>query len=262
MLTFHAIGDWRPGRVRVTWTDRAMRRIHPEVERIVDAAWAQVTCRPGVHLFDGPMCRMESFAASPDGLRLDLSPTSYKPFVGTNLQHPELADAYGREVMANPVGVSTLLETADGYFMLGRRNASVAYYPNRVHPFAGALEPRDGPDPFAAVYRELAEELSLARGEVTELRCTGLVEDRALRQPELIFLAATLLPRAAVERRVSREEHHASCAVERLGPRVLASARDPTFTPVAAAALLLAGRLRFGADWFQTAEKSFATESP
>ena len=27
--------------------------------------------------------------------------------------------------------------------MLGRRNASVAYYPGRVHPFSGSLEPQE-----------------------------------------------------------------------------------------------------------------------
>jgi hypothetical protein len=253
MLTFHAIGDWAPGRVRLDWTARPLRRIQPEVERIIDDAWAHVTARPGVHLFDGPMCRLEAFDASPSGLRLSLSPTSYKPFVGTNLQNPALADSHGRQVMANPVGVSALLETADGYFMLGRRNASVAYYPERVHPFAGALEPRDGADPFAAVYRELAEELSLARADVTDVRCTGLVEDRALRQPELIFLARTALPRAEVERRVDRGEHHASCALQRSPAQVLAWTADPALTPVAVASLLLAGRLRFDQQWFEAA---------
>src|SRR5687767_11839877 len=138
MLTYHAIGDWAAGQVHLTWTDLALRRIHPEVEQIIDDAWARVTARPGVHLFDGPMCRLESFEATPEALVLSLSPTSYKPFVGTNLQNPHLADSHGRDVMANPVGVSAALETGDGYLVLGRRNASVAYYPQRVHPFAGA----------------------------------------------------------------------------------------------------------------------------
>lgn len=253
MLTFHAIGDWPPGRVRLTGSDRSSRRIDPDVERKIDDAWARVTARPGVHLFDGPMCRIEAFDASADVLHLSLSPTSYKPFVGTNLVNPQLADTHGRDVMANPVGVSALLETADGYYVLGRRNASVAYYPERVHPFAGALEPRDGVDPFAAVYRELSEELSLSRPEVVDLRCTGLVEDRALRQPELIFLARTTLPRADVERRVDRDEHHASCALEQVPSEVLEWTADHALTPVAVASLLLAGRLRFGEPWFNAA---------
>lgn len=249
MLTFHAIGDWRPGHVRLEWTDRSSRQTVPEVERIIDETWTRVLGRPGVRLFDGPMCRMESFAASTDVLRLTLSQTSYKPFVGTNLENPHLADVFGPGVMANPVGVSTLLETADGFLMMGRRNAAVAYYPGRVHPFAGALEPRDGADPFAAVYRELREELSLAPADLTDLRCCGLVEDHALRQPELIFLAASGLPRDRVEARLDREEHHETWSV---GVRHTEEALgDASLTPVADASLLLWGKLRRGATWFE-----------
>jgi hypothetical protein len=247
MLTFHAIGDWRPGHVRLAWTGRASRELVPEVERIIDEAWRRVLSRPGVHLFDGPMSRMESFEASADVLRLTLSETSYKPFVGTNLEHPDLADRYGPGVMANPVGVSTLLETGDGFLMLGRRNAAVAYYPSRVHPFAGALEPRDGADPFAAVYRELGEELSLSREDLADLRCCGLVEDHALRQPELIFLASTPLARQDVEGRLDREEHHDTWSVE-IGATEQALG-DTSLTPVAVASLLLWRKLRQGATW-------------
>ena len=46
------------------------------------------------------------------------------------------------DCLANPVGVSPALLSADNFLIMGRRNASVAYYPNRIHPFAGALEPR------------------------------------------------------------------------------------------------------------------------
>lgn len=246
MLTFHAIGDWTRGRVRLVWSGRTGRRVDPEVERVIDDAWTRVTSRPGVHLFDGPMSRLESFEATPDVLRLTLSPTSYKPFVGTNLENPHLADTLGREVMANPVGVSTLLETTDGFLMLGRRNATVAYYPNRVHPFAGALEPRDGDDPFAAVYRELHEELSLRVADVADLRCVGLVEDQALRQPELVFLARTSASRGSVEARLDPGEHNSTWPVEL--PRVEEASRDALLTPVAVASLRLWSRARLGAD--------------
>ena len=254
MLTFLHTGDWGPGEVETVWVDRDGRRAVPEVEVAIDAAWGRATSRPGVHLFDGPMCRLESFEATSEALSLSLSPTSYKPFVGTNLQNPHLADSHGRDVMANPVGVSAALETGDGYLVLGRRNASVAYYPQRVHPFAGALEPRDGSSAFGAVHRELREELSLDPQDVV-LRCTGLVEDRALRQPELIFLASTPLDRASVERRLDEVEHDACWWVAARPDAVRASAADPALTPVGVASLLLAGRLRFGEDWFRAASQ-------
>src|SRR5215213_5659168 len=191
MLTFLQTGDWSPGDVAVEWVAPG-RRVVPEVEAIIDRTWAEALARPGAHLFDGPMLRLERWTVAPDGrLRLALSPTRYKPFFGTNMSHPELADRYGPAVLANPVGVSAALETADGFLLLGRRNAAVAYYPERVHPFAGALEPADGDDVFAA-----------------------LVEDRALRQPELIFLARGTLTRRDVESNLDRAEHRGTFAVE------------------------------------------------
>lgn len=250
MLTFHAIGDWRPGQVRVVRSIQSSRRIIPEVQRRIDETWARVSARPGVNLFDGPMCRMESFDASPGRLSLVVSLTSYKPFLGTNLHNPGFAETFGRDVMANPVGVSTLLETADGWLMLGVRNASVAYYPGRVHPFAGTLEPDDGPDVFTAAYRELNEELSLQSSDLPEIRCTGLVEDTALLQPELIFAARCDLKRARIEQRLDAAEHDATWAVEALRESVEAATGEAALTPVAVASLLLWGRGRFGEDWF------------
>ena len=244
MLTFRHTGDWGPGEVEAEWTDRSSRPVIPEVEAAIERAWAETLSRPGVHLFDGPMCRLEDATASTSRLRLVLSPTSYKAFLGTNLTHPEFADRFGPRVLANPVGVSPALETSDGFLLLGRRSETVAYYPGRVHPFAGALEPKDAGDVFAAVRRDLAEELSLRDHDVTELRCTGLVEDDRLRQPELIFRARCALTRAEVEARVDPAEHRGLWAVRASPENVDRAKSDPALTPVAIASLLLWLRTR------------------
>jgi 8-oxo-dGTP pyrophosphatase MutT (NUDIX family) len=205
--------------------------------------------RPGVHLFYGAMCRLESWSAAHGRLDLTLSETTYKRFLGTNLAHPQLADRYGREILANPVGVSPALLTADNFLMMGRRNASVAYYPNRIHPFAGALDPADA-NPFAAVRRELHEELGLTEADVPDVRCTGIAEDLSIRQPELIFLARTTRTRGQVEAALDRTEHHGSWAAQADAPSVAAALVGATddLTPVAVASLLLYARLTWGAD--------------
>ncbi len=245
----------------VRWVADGRRRV-PEVESAIDAAWAAVAARPGVVLFDGPMCRTESWHATDDRLDLVLSPGSYKPFVGTNMAHPEFADVYGPGVMANPVGVSPALRTADGYLMLGRRSPRLAYYPGRVHPFAGAMEPTDA-DPFAAVRRELAEELAMDEGEVADLRCTGIAEDPGLRQPELIFAVTTTRPRAVVEAHLDRAEHAGTWGV-RAEPDAVAAAITEgvgTLTPVGLASLLLWGRVAFGDGWMASAEAAISPRS-
>lgn len=252
MLLFRTTGDWPPERVRTTAAPDSRLRI-PAVERIIDDTWAKATAVPGVHLFDGPMCRLESWTANPQLLTLALSTTSYKPFLGTNLHNPHLADQYGEKVLANPVGVSPALETADNYLLFGRRNASVAYYPNRIHPFAGALEPKDASDLFAALRRELHEELALTADEITQLSITGIADDQAIRQPEIIFRATTTRTRAQVESSVDRTEHHASFAVPATPDGVDQALAEygAQMTPVAIAALLLWSRLRFGDAFFQ-----------
>jgi 8-oxo-dGTP pyrophosphatase MutT (NUDIX family) len=254
ILKFHAVGDWPAGRLSVARVAPS-RPVRPEVEAMIDAAWERALSRPGVKLFDGPMCRLESWRAGPDRLELVLSDTTYKAFLGTNLAHPELADRFGREMLANPVGVSPALLTADGFLMMGRRNASVAYYPNRVHPFAGALDPHDT-DPFEAVRRELCEELAFAEADFAELRSTGIAEDLSIRQPELMFLARSTRTRREIDARLDATEHDdtwTTAADERSVRGLLESqaVRDASFTPVAVASLLLYARATFGDGFFR-----------
>jgi 8-oxo-dGTP pyrophosphatase MutT (NUDIX family) len=270
-IRFHLLGDW--DKVRTSWCDTS--QVMPaEARELIDRAWETASARPGVKLFDGPMCRLESWSAPSGGLlQLTLSRTSYKLFLGTNMCHPELADRFGPQVLANPVGVSPALETADGFLMLGRRNARVAYYPSRVHPFAGCLEPvegqsgestgpeQKGPDVFAAVRRELFEELGLGIDDVPAIRCTGIAEDVYLRQPELIFRVKCTLTRSQIASQVARDEHHESWSVPATPSGVEAGLADPELTPVAVASLLLWGRIAFGAEWFEAHERSFQSSS-
>lgn len=260
ILRFHAMGRWSRDRLEIkriesTWGANA------EAEGLIERAWSEAIARPGVNLFDGPMCRLESWNAAPDRLKLTLSDTTYKKFLGTNLAHPELADRLGQSALANPVGVSPALLTADGFIMMGRRNGSVAYYPDRVHPFAGALDPTDA-DPFEAIERELAEELSFTLADIEEIYCTGIAEDLSIRQPELIFVARCGRRRAEVEAALDRAEHHATWSTPATAEAIEAAVRsDELFTPVAIAAMLLYGRVVFGEGFFERLGVEFRINS-
>ena len=250
------VGTYAPGRVACAMVP-STRRLVPEVEAAVDAAWANLAvARPGVVLFDGPICRLESFESDGPTLRLAFSRAGYKTFYGTNLQHPDFAKTFGPDVMCSPTGASVALHTADGFLMFGRRNASVAYYPGRVHPFAGSVEPPpDGtpPDVFADARRELREEVHLAGTDVADLALIGIAEDAALLHPELIFRARTPLSAAEVQARIAPAEHGGGVAVAATHDDIEAALQAPAFTPVARAAMLLWGRETFGTDWFNKA---------
>jgi hypothetical protein len=239
MYDVRAAGDWSPQQVAVTWSPASSRRIVPEVERAIDDAWRDAASRLGDKLFDGPLCRLERWAASPQRLELTLSRTSYRAFLGTNLFNAQFGATFGDEVLANPVGVSAALRTADGFLLLGRRNESVAYHPNRVHPFAGSLVPRDRMEVFDEIRRELREELHLEAADVPDIRCVGLAEDRALRQPELMFVATTTRTRGELAAQLDRAEHHDIYAVVADPADVRRAMADPRLTPIAVASLTL-----------------------
>ena len=236
---------WSESQVTVQWTANTRRRVS-QVESAIESAWQAALARPGVHLFDGPMCRLESWTVYQNKLCLHISESSYKLFLGTNMAHPEFAAEFGPEVMANPVGVSPALRTADQQLLLGRRNASLAYYPGRVHPFAGSMEPSDA-GPFATARRELGEELSLHPEEIADLKCTGIAQDQSLLQPELIFAARTILTRAQIESRLDKVEHDAIWSIPATTDAIQAAVtQDKFLTPVAIAALVYWGRMNWG----------------
>lgn len=263
MLIFHALGDWSVDQVSLEWTPNS-QSLPPPVVEAIDSAWGAGRARLGDKLFDGPMCRLESFSAALGHLNLRLSRTSYRIFLGTNLMHPELADRFGSAVLANPVGVSPVLLTADGYLMMGRRNSSVAYYPNRVHPFAGALEPRDGLDVFQEVRRELNEELAFTGADIAAIHCTGIAEDRSIRQPELIFRVESTRTREQIESQLDAAEHEATWSILATREAVESTLARPEqlaqLTPIAVATLLLWGRLVFSEDWFTHASARLGAE--
>jgi hypothetical protein len=259
ILRIHHAGDWTRDQTRTSWVPSTWSS-PPDIQQSIDDLWTRATLEPNRNLFDGPMCRMESWNVIGDRVEIGLSRTSYKIFWGTNMMHPELADRFGPQVMANSVGVSPALETADGFLMFGRRNREVAYYPTRVHPFAGCLEPGDAaggaaPDLFAAVRRELAEELRLKDADLELVRMIGIVEDVRLRQPELIFRVKTCLSRQQIESQLERAEHNGVVSIAATADDVATAMRDPALTPVAVASLLLWGRSAFGADWFELAKR-------
>jgi len=250
LLRIKALGPWEVAQIKCARGESSFAPpaiVLAEIEQV----WTMMGQKPGVHLFDGRMCRLESFSVERGQLRMLFSETSYKSFAGTNMHNPQFGSQYGEGAMANPLGISVALISADGFLVMGRRNERVAYYPGRIHPFAGALEPEDGLDVFGAVRRELAEELRLSGEELGQMKCLGMAEDRSLAQPELICYVQARRRLDELRQGVDEVEHDAVVPVETRGDafeRELASAK--LYTPIALATILLCGRERFGNEWF------------
>jgi 8-oxo-dGTP pyrophosphatase MutT (NUDIX family) len=139
--------------------------------------------------------------------------------------------------MPNPIGLSPALVTADHHLVFGRRNPTLAYYPNRIHPFAGALEPHESP--FAGLLRELHEELHLTPADLSSpMRLLGIIEDRTLAHPEFIFHLTTTKTLQDLHHSLDPEEHHALISLPTRNPH--SAIRNPAdFTPIALGTLHL-----------------------
>ncbi|MFN4244324.1 MAG: NUDIX domain-containing protein [Tepidisphaerales bacterium] len=210
-------GCLRPGQVRCVRTGRSYA-VPAELGPVVEAAWAE-GLRSGKRLFDGELVRLEGWqawgeegGAAAGGMELRLGRMTYKPFYALHMACPaSLPD--DDSLRPNVLGVSAAVVLACGRVVMGRRGATVAYYPGRLHPVAGGMEVGDA-DVFAAAVREVSEELALPAGVLgaAELSLVGLVRDPVLRQPEAVVRVAVGV--SAAEVGMSGDEHTELLAVE------------------------------------------------
>lgn len=254
----HVLGNWDPDLVRSEWQPSTMRH-SPEQLAAIDRAWILACARPGVHLFDGALCRLESFTNHShelaNGLTIGLSATGYKAFLGTNGSHPEWADTYGHTTLAAALGTSAALISSDGWIVCGRRSPNLALYPDYPHPVGGTCEINGDIPPSISteLLRELHEEVGLLASEITDVRVIALAEDRRLRQPEMIWLIRTCCSRENLEQRIAHDEHTAAWSI-RADPQVLYQALVPLtdMTPVMRATLLAYGWHAGGDSWLDS----------
>lgn len=255
-----AVGPYRPGQIHARWSDE-QRPTAPGVEEFVEKLWNRrlgEAAVSGTRLWDGPLCRLIHCARNSDGLEMTLGPTSYRAFVGTNLHNAHLRYTHGPEVLANPLGVSAVVMTEDRYLLLGLRAQWLAYHAGRIHPIGGCVEPAPpgaSIDPFAAMATELREELGLEESDLGPMICLGLIRDKHIVQPELIFDAATRSTVEQIRARSARSDggEHSELFVLRNHPGSVVTFIESNLTrltPVALAGLLLHGMHHWGIGWF------------
>ncbi len=254
------LGPYRYEQVRVRWI-RSERPINPQVEQFIDRAWqrrmAQARAQ-GVPLWDGPLCRLLEYHASRDGLDMVLGPTSFREFLGTNLHNAHLRYSHGIDLLANPIGVSALVIAEGKYLVLGRRSQKVIYHAGRIHPIGGCVEPaQDGlPDPFRCICREVCEELGLGSGSLGAPLFLGMVRDKHIHQPEVIFDLQVMASVESIRHLMAsakEKEEHTDLVVLRDHPAAVVDfieRRLTELTPVGMATLLLHGLYRWGSGWF------------
>jgi hypothetical protein len=259
-------GRFEPHRVTARWTD-SPRESNAEIEAVIEREWGVRVAeaqRRGAVLYDGTLARYVSREMNgADSVTIHVGPTCYRDFIGTNLYHADLADRFGWAALANPIGTTALVITADGHLALGRRSDRVAFHAGYLHTIGGSLEAEDRRpdglvDVFGSVLRELGEELDLHDALIRGIVCAGMIRDHVIRQPELLFEAELSLTRRQLAERLvfsaGGDEH---IGVEACGVHpeaIVPFIRDAApVAPVAVAALLLFGCHRWGPEWLNSA---------
>ncbi|MHC4066573.1 MAG: hypothetical protein ACYSUQ_07955 [Planctomycetota bacterium] len=237
----------------------------PEFDAMIERTWQERTAaaeQSDQCLYNGDMVRLMGWRMHHGMLTLETGPTDYRCFLGTNFYNGHRVGEFGLDAYANPLGTSALVNTADGCLILGRRRLELACHGGYLHAVGGTLGPEDRSadgqlDAFVAMRRELSEELGLGQHEVKELVCTGLIRDRTIHQPELVFEALLTLTRDELLARFDPDEegqeHTAleSCLDE---PEAIVPflANAGQVAPVAVGGLLLHGRHNWGLDWYES----------
>ena len=261
-------GRYERRRITTRWTGKRQPET-PAIEAAVARTWeaqAAIAAAEDRLLFDGHLVRLVRLSATQETLELELGPTRYRQFVGTNLYNTAMVLGEGRACLADPLGVSATLITSDGFLALGRRSRRVAYHGGFLHPFGGMLEPADRRpdrggnehDVFGCVLRELHEELGVQADQVSEIVVTGLIRDRTILQPELLFDVSLTIARSVLSDRfdpAAGDGEHSDIEFICDDPETIVPfLRDvPRLTPVAQGAMLLHGRHMYGATWYEQA---------
>lgn len=221
-IVVQACGRFPRERVCVAY-DPSLRPSTPELDASIAEEWGrQVALAQGTQrmLFNGEMLRYVSHTVRDDGsgqrFEMTVGPTCYRDFVGTNLYGGHWLQHVGWECFSNAVGTTATILTADGMICYGRRSQRVAFHAGHVHTFGGALEMNDraadgSVDVFGSLLRELREELALTSADISAIECVGLIRDKEIHQPELLFEARVRLTadeiRARWESAEAKDEH-------------------------------------------------------
>ena len=235
----------------------------PAIEAAIARVWETENAlaeTDGRSIHNGTLGRLVDLTRRADRLYLTLGQTWYRDFLGTNVFHAARIQAINPHALANPLGISSLIVSSDGYLLFGRRSDRVAVHRGYLQTFGGMLEAPDrtktGYDVFRCARRELSEELGLLPTDIVTLFTIGLVRDRSLLQPELLFEVELGITRVEVEQRFSPErsdgEHVALEFVpDRPDAMVPFLTNSEPVTPIAQAAILMHGLRTWGSEWFR-----------
>ncbi len=249
-----------PDRIKLAWVDDETAT-SPELEALVESNWQAKLAearQSGRRLFNGPMVRLVGWQCDGTSVTFTVGPTDYRRHLGTNYLLGNRVEEVGIAAFANPVGTSANIITSDGYLLFGRRASDLACHAGYLHCIGGTLDLGDNLDLFAAMRREIREELLVSDAEILDLTCTGMVRDKSIHQPEVLFDSSLGLSKDEVMSRFDPQaegQEHTGWLYCHDDPESVPPFLESAdlMAPVAQAAAILHGRHDWGMIWYESA---------
>jgi len=253
IFRIQCIGKWPASHVRIEFDNRDFE-LPGDLPVRAQEFWEQrLTKFP--HFFNGALCRLEKYEATPGSLHLHLSRTCYRDLLFCNERVAEILKDFGEEALIRALGISVIIETADGFLPLMQRSQTLGEGAGLIDVFGGHVHPDDharngAPDVFLAIADELHTELNLTPEDFDEIYCAGLLENWQTRKPELIFETKIKLRfdelREKARHAKEGEEYIGILSVHESAEEVREALRrdGKSFTPIGHGSLILLGKLR------------------
>mgnify|MGYP006279257877 CR=1 FL=1 len=190
--------------VRILWESLPLS-LPSLLEQSIHTFWQTL---PKTHIFNGTVARLDTWEWSSDrrGLHLYLRPSEYRTLLYSNAHVSEICAAWGRRYLANVLGISAVLLSADKHIVFMKRSQDVGEFPGCFDVFGGHIDvsaSHNAPCVFAAMEQELDEEVNLAPADY-DLELIGLLKSVPNQKPELVFLATSLLSTSEILKRAQR----------------------------------------------------------
>jgi hypothetical protein len=188
----HLAGHWSFAQVNIDYQPTEYK--FPDVfSRRAEAFWSEILQQGQQRVFNGALCRLENYGAHNGHLQLSFSRTCYRDLLFSNAHTEELIAKLGEVGPVHALGISAVIETADGFLPIIRRSAHVGEGPGALDIIGGHIHPDEhfhggAPDVFVAIKDEIHAELGVSLDLLGDCICIGLTENFRHRKPELVFL--------------------------------------------------------------------------
>lgn len=177
------IGPWDNDQVETDFNDTEIK-YSDQANTYILSKWSEY-CKNRKQAYDSRQLRLISWMRDNGKLKLDTQITRYSNYIAT--RDPEFIKRFPNEVRADPIGLTIIPITIDGFVVASKRSARMEQNPNKLYFFGGHAEPNIGNSGTVNLknesLREVEEELGANR--FIFINFLGLSYDPVYCHPEL-----------------------------------------------------------------------------